>query len=288
MKLIATVGLPGSGKSTWALEQVAASGGMLARVNRDDIREELHGGEKWTPAREKVTVAERDRRIREAFSQGKDVVVDDTGFGPALDQLSAIAKEFGADFEVKKFDVDLHTCIERDRIRGARGGRMVGEKVIRSMWEKFVFVPNPDQDPSLPHCILVDMDGTLAIMGDRSPYDDARAYEDTVNLPVAKMVNAYLMTNPDVTFIVMSGRDDGRARGCTQDWLEDYFVKPDFLYMRAAGDMRHDNIIKHELYDAHIRGKYFVDWVADDRDQVVRLWRDTLGLPCFQVGWGAF
>jgi hypothetical protein len=102
-------------------------------------------------------------------------------------------------------------------------------------------------------------------------------------------VQSYLDANPFVSFIVMSGRDEGRARECTLNWLVEKFgMSPDRLYMRAAGDTRSDNIVKRELYEANIKGKFFVDFVVDDRDQVVRLWRDDLGLPTFQVNWGNF
>jgi hypothetical protein len=58
--------------------------------------------------------------------------------------------------------------------------------------------------------------------------------------------------------------------------------------MRRAGDRRKDTVVKREIYERHIAGHYTVRVVFDDRDQVVRLWRDELNLPCFQVAWGNF
>jgi hypothetical protein len=58
--------------------------------------------------------------------------------------------------------------------------------------------------------------------------------------------------------------------------------------MRAEKDNRKDSIIKRELFDKHIRDKYHVDFVLDDRDQVVRMWRRELGLTCLQVNYGNF
>ena len=57
--------------------------------------------------------------------------------------------------------------------------------------------------------------------------------------------------------------------------------------MRNTADTRKDSIIKKEIYDAHIKDKYYIELVLDDRDQVVRLWR-SLGLPTFQVNYGDF
>ena len=58
--------------------------------------------------------------------------------------------------------------------------------------------------------------------------------------------------------------------------------------MRRRDDSRKDSVVKRELFDAHIRGRYFVELVLDDRDQVVSLWRRDLGLTCLQVDYGDF
>jgi len=47
-------------------------------------------------------------------------------------------------------------------------------------------------------------------------------------------------------------------------------------------------LLKKELYDAHVKDKYDVLFVLDDRDQVVNMWRNELGLACFQVANGNF
>ena len=60
------------------------------------------------------------------------------------------------------------------------------------------------------------------------------------------------------------------------------------LEMRREKDGRQDAIVKRELFDTHILGKYYVEFVLDDRNQVVDLWRNDLGLTCFQVNYGDF
>ena len=55
------------------------------------------------------------------------------------------------------------------------------------------------------------------------------------------------------------------------------------IHMRKAGDNRKDAIIKKELFDEHIRDKYYVDYIVDDRLQVCRLWY-SLGLTILRVG----
>jgi hypothetical protein len=42
------------------------------------------------------------------------------------------------------------------------------------------------------------------------------------------------------------------------------------------------------LFDTNVRDKFHIDFVLDDRNQVVDMWRNDLGLMCLQVDWGDF
>ena len=53
--------------------------------------------------------------------------------------------------------------------------------------------------------------------------------------------------------------------------------------MRATGDKRKDTIVKKEIWDNHIYGKYNVFLAIDDRPSVVRMWRQDVGIPVLQV-----
>tara|TARA_R110000824_G_scaffold167675_5_gene344682 strand:- start:1742 stop:2179 length:438 start_codon:yes stop_codon:yes gene_type:complete len=138
-----------------------------------------------------------------------------------------------------------------------------------------------------PKCILVDVDGTLAKMkrgpGERSPFDWHRVGEDLPNMPIINLVNAL---SQDYVIIVLTGRD-GIALEDTKDWLEDYGVKYDGIHIRPEGNNQKDSIIKHDIYVNHILPNYEVEFVLDDRDQVVNLWR-SIGLTCLQVDYGNF
>ena len=75
-----TVGLPGSGKSTWAREYVEHNPNTVI-VNNDAIRVEYMDREKidkWTPAVENYVRCQRELMIRTARFKGQDVVVDNT------------------------------------------------------------------------------------------------------------------------------------------------------------------------------------------------------------------
>jgi hypothetical protein len=54
--------------------------------------------------------------------------------------------------------------------------------------------------------------------------------------------------------------------------------------MRETNDNRPDTVIKRELYEAHIKGKYNVLGIFDDRPSVCRMWREDLGLKVLQAG----
>ena len=86
--------------------------------------------------------------------------------------------------------------------------------------------------------------------------------------------------------IIVTGRkDDCKAE--TLKWLSDNSVPHDLVFMRKSDDNRPDYIVKREIYEEYIKGKYNVKFVLDDRSQVVREWRE-LGLKCLQVAEGAF
>lgn len=48
-----------------------------------------------------------------------------------------------------------------------------------------------DQDPSLPIAIICDLDGTLALLNGRSPFDASKCNQDLPNIPVVNMVKNY-------------------------------------------------------------------------------------------------
>ena len=145
--------------------------------------------------------------------------------------------------------------------------------------------------------VIVDIDGTLAVLH-RSPYDYWLSYTDTVNSAVALVVNSL---PGDVAILITSGREEYRhpnrrkrqqrpacnVRILTETWLRDNGIRYDRLIMRRSRDERPDDIVKEELYREHIHPFYDVEFVLDDRNRVVDMWR-RIGLRCFQVQPGDF
>ena len=138
---------------------------------------------------------------------------------------------------------------------------------------------------ALPRAILVDLDGTLALLTERGPYDYLRCHLDVVNEPVKQVVLAYRACYGKV--LIISGREDV-ARDMTAAWLERHEIPYDGLFLRRRGDRRRDTIVKREIFERAIAGRYRVDFVLDHRDQVVAMWREEMGLTCFQVAPGNF
>lgn len=289
LKLVMCKGLPGSGKSTWAQNEVdAAPLGTLIRVNKDDIRSRVNST--WSRDVEKEVIRKRDFDIALGLSQGKSVISDDTNFAPKHEtRLRAIALKWGAAFEVKDFtEVPIEVCIERDSKREDKA--RVGEKVIRAMWTQYLapreVISNPYvRDYSKPKALIVDIDGTLALHTGRSPYDVEKCKTDVLNDPIDDIIHTF-HDNEGHAIIYMSGRED-KFFDLTQEWLNENLCPKGPLRMRLTGDTRNDAVVKLELFDRCVRDYYNVSFVLDDRDRVVKMWRD-LGLTCLQVAYGDF
>lgn len=302
-KIIFLKGLPASGKSTWA-KNYCKENPNFRRLNKDDLREEFkdfNPSRNWNKNFESQILEIQRKRGILFIENGFSIIIDDTNFAEKHKNFwYEIAKKHNLEFEERYFDTPVDVCVDRDKHRE----KSVGEDVIRSMYKKYVKhnISKTDtryilkQDRSLPHCIIVDIDGTAALMNGRNPYDDSLIYTDKPNdylIDIVKRFNLMyaievMETDGEINskIIFMSGRMD-KCRPQTEKWLQDNDIPCDFLFMRKTNDFRQDAIVKKELYEQHIKGKYYVEAVFDDRDQVVKMWRDE-GLLCCQVYYGNF
>lgn len=298
-----TTGLPASGKTTAARKLLADSRGHIRRINLDDLRamfDNYEGGRTWSRAHEQTTLDVQDAAVRAAIDGGFDAVVDNTHLTPHIPKRLKAAAMGRATFVVHDFThVPVEECLRRDAARD----NSVGEDVIRRLHDNHVkatrngwrltdawmndtppvepYVP----DPGLPSAIMCDIDGTLALMGDRGPYDFGRCGEDALNASVRRALVSFRLANND-EIVLLSGRGE-EFRQQTEEWLARHAVPYDELWMRPVGDTRRDDIVKAELFDAHLRHRYNVRVSLDDRDRVVALWR-RMGLPTWQVNYGNF
>lgn len=132
---------------------------------------------------------------------------------------------------------------------------------------------------------IFDIDGTLAIKKDRSPYHWSKVKEDALNLGVFRCLQALRRSGCKIA--IFTGRD-GCCEDLTKEWLEEYGVKYDYFAIRPAGDTRPDDVVKKEMFDKmQTEHDFYILGVFDDRDRVVKMWRE-IGLQCFQVNYGDF
>lgn len=276
MKVIFLSGLPGCGKTTFAKQYQKENHGTK-RVNKDDIRAMLDDGV-WSKSNEKTVLSVQKAIVSDCLYRGHDVIIDNTHLDKKHEwEYREFCVDNGYLFETKFFDVDVEECIRRDKKRE----NPVGSKVILDMYNRYLR-PDPvkvEYDESLPTCIICDIDGTLADKGDRSPYDYSKVNMDTVIETVADIVALHYGMGKEV--FILSGREDS-CRNVTEVWLSENAIPYHHLHMRKAGDKREDSIIKKEIYEEHIMGKYNVKFVIDDRLRVLRMWHD-IGLFTFNV-----
>lgn len=170
---------------------------------------------------------------------------------------------------------------------------------------------------------IFDLDGTLALIEHRRKYVEAPAcphcgwdkicdhsrdgtrpkftpdwkaffaacVNDQPNTPVLAVLHALRYAAADVR--IFSGRSD-EVREQTVEWLLKHttFAQRELngsvLRMRKAGDYTPDDVLKKQWLDelsTHDRMRLMC--VFDDRDKVVKMWRDN-GVACFQVAPGEF
>jgi len=282
-------GLPASGKSSWAMANCSKT---CMRLNNDIFRS-MTGVQDFNRDMETTVGAGIRAAGMHALSLGFDIIVDNCNLGAKHKNFwTAYAKQHGNRMVEKFFDTPLDECIQRDSTR--MSGLKVGSERITEMFythlapfTKTSVVEYMEQDTKLPHAIIVDIDGTMAFMNDRGPYDDSKVHTDLPNRPVVKLVNELRRMGAET--LVVSGRQaTPECEAATKEWLDKYLVNTYRLFMRPAGDTRKDSIVKKEIFDSRIKDKFYIHFVLDDRNQVVDMWRKELNLPCFQVNYGDF
>jgi predicted kinase len=311
--LTITKGLPASGKSTWAKKTVLEDSGNTKRVNKDELRNMIDAG-KWSKANEQQIILLERMLTEYLLVQGYNVIVDNTHLTNDHEEYYRnLAVKTSSTFQIQDFSfVPLLVCLTRNQMRPS--SVRVKPSVIIGMYNNYIKNENENlatlkdyiadihkmtyliyetkkPNPKLPYCIIVDIDGTLAHMNDRGPYDYSKVQTDKLDISVAEIVQRYYQRNineenPDTTVIVVSGRKDS-CYNETVEWLKNNGVQYDKIYMRKHNDDRDDRIVKQEIFYENIEPYYNVRFVLDDRDRVVAMWRREK-LKTLQVGPGDF
>lgn len=301
-KLIITIGVSLSGKTTWANQYIKDNPNFYI-VSRDIERESLFGEYRMGDKKEETIISEiTKQKILALLSQGKDVVLDNTHLKQTyIDQLIR-DYSYLADIEFKVFlPLTKIEIIKRNQQRFLETGKMVPEQVIHNQLKDFGQLDLnkyidiiPKDNRRLDHLytlygdtIIFDIDGTLSYSPNRNPFDQELVYKDKIISPTSILLKTFIEKNFNIVFL--SGREDrGEVRLKTEAWLLDELDVPVYklnLYMRKEGDYRKDWIIKKEIYDKIIKPNYNVIGVFDDRKQVLDMWQRE-GVYTFDVGQG--
>ena len=145
--------------------------------------------------------------------------------------------------------------------------------------------------------ILCDVDGTLANIVHRLHHIKQKpahwgkfkqeAYSDEPYNDIVWLVRALAATGANILIVTARMEEE---REVTTKWLDEVAgLKHVYekIYMRKQDDFREDSIIKKELLEQIKSEGYEPYMVIDDRNRVVKMWRD-FGLRCLQVREGDF
>jgi len=149
--------------------------------------------------------------------------------------------------------------------------------------------------------VIFDLDGTIADIEERRQlstkengkmdwdvfFDPKNIDLDLPNTPV--IVMARLLKESGHRIVIFSGRSKA-TKDATKQWLNNFNVPFDILKMRPTSKefmFMPDDDLKKKWLDDLFPNKEDILCVFDDRDKVVKMWRDN-GLSCMQVNEGNF
>lgn len=288
MKITMLKGLPASGKTVWANEQVQNSSAL--RICRDDIRKMLGG---YSPTREKDVLRLRNYLIECGIQMRKNIIVDDTNLNPKHEKyLRQLASKLGVKFEVNDsfLNVTPEECVERDQKRGEKA---VGASVIWDLYYKWIA---PDQFERLndnsdkPRAIICELKDVLSLdMDSYNDYDMDGFLKNKADPLMGCVVDSLYNYGVELNgqrypkIILMTDINE-EAREFVETWLDKNDIPYDILLMRDPQDMRDESQVKESLYKEHIEKEYAVIGVFDSRAKVIRNCWQKLGLRVCKVG----
>lgn len=288
------IGIPASGKSTWSTEFVRKNPNYV-RLNRDSYRYMLKDQGFCEQKIENMITDMFYHAIDLALSAKLSIVADNTNLKRSVIDDLVKYVETRANVSFMVFDISLEEALDRDSKREKK----VGEEVIKKMYKQYTDLMDSynysDQSRKmfiykepvfivgLPKIVIFDLDGTLThANGKRGYFDWYKCDRDDRDEIVYKAYQRHLAAGDTIFFI--TGRAE-EARESTVEWLSVYAPTYERLLMRKSDDFRPDFVVKEEIYNHYIKGKYNVEVIYEDKPKVVDMWRD-LGFKVFQVSRG--
>ena len=148
--LYITVGLPGSGKSTYVKNFIKDK--EIEYLSSDSLRA-VYGKSEEDQTVTPLVFGHIKRKVDEFLKDGKNVLVDATSVNrkERSDYINT-AKKYGAKVVAIVFKMDRQGLIDRNKKRGEQGGRVVPDWVIDKMLNKF---EEPSYDEGIDVIIYV-------------------------------------------------------------------------------------------------------------------------------------
>ena len=148
--LYITVGLPGSGKSTYVKNFIKDKD--IEYLSSDSLRA-VYGKSEEDQTVTPLVFGHIKRKVDEFLKDGKNVLVDATSVNrkERSDYINT-AKKYGAKVVAIVFKMERQGLIERNKKRGEQGGREVPTFVIDKMLAKF---EEPSYDEGIDVIIYV-------------------------------------------------------------------------------------------------------------------------------------
>ena len=118
-KVIISVGLPFSGKSTYATELIKNDSSYV-EINRDNIRKKLFSVSGWsdyeiTTDRENQVTSEQFNEIRQAIDSGKNIIITNTNLRMKyVRRFVSLFEHYNCDIKIVLFSVSLIEIIRRN------------------------------------------------------------------------------------------------------------------------------------------------------------------------------
>jgi hypothetical protein len=224
------------------------------------------------------------------------------------------AKAAGYAVDIKVFVVPRKVCYDRcvvrtnhETIKDANSARSAINLFFAKYSKpapdegKVEFITYESQDAYVsatkPRAIVCDLDGTMCNIDHRLHYvkKDIEGQKpnwfaffrgiprDEVNPWCAEIVRKFATTHQ---ILYCSGRSEAE-REMSEEWLKKNNLWFGHLFMRSAGDHRQDDIVKEILLDFDVLPQFNPEFMIDDRQQVVDMWRRR-GFVCLQCAKGDF
>ena len=236
LKVIVTTGIPASGKSTWAKEEVSKDPDNWVRVNRDSLRTMLNNYT-HSKSNEEVVKKVRDAIIKESLLSGRNVIVDECNVkSNTFKAVCNIVDQCNIDCFVQEraFPIDVEEAVSRNSMRS--GTDKLDEKVVRQfykllgslskysaknkMFHSTTVLPRSAAITGVdPKVVIVDLDSTLSLFNcsntkgneyidahNRNPYNPETCNNDSVNESLKMILESLYNQHVDLKIMFMSGR----------------------------------------------------------------------------------